>query len=170
MSQPGVVAEVESALESSLLPNQYPKVSHTFIRREILALERQGINAERYALRGWLETPRDSSLRGANRGLLLHLVCVAEARRLCRGCVPLGSIICMRISAPTPRKWRCLRAASVARLTALPCTALRNSRRRWRSEKVRESTFPVAISYQLVRPQPALFASPDCVNRRASSY
>ncbi|MDO8412260.1 MAG: glycosyltransferase family 4 protein [Gallionellaceae bacterium] len=33
--------------------NQYPKVSHTFIRREILALERQGFNILRIALRGW---------------------------------------------------------------------------------------------------------------------
>ena len=33
--------------------NQYPKVSHTFIRREIAALERQGVSVERYALRGW---------------------------------------------------------------------------------------------------------------------
>ena len=35
------------------LINQYPKVSHTFIRREILALERQGANVTRIALRGW---------------------------------------------------------------------------------------------------------------------
>ncbi|MFT4101492.1 MAG: glycosyltransferase family 4 protein [Burkholderiaceae bacterium] len=33
--------------------NQYPKVSHSFIRREILAVERQGLSVERYALRGW---------------------------------------------------------------------------------------------------------------------
>lgn len=33
--------------------NQYPKVSHSFIRREILALERQGVEVERFALRGW---------------------------------------------------------------------------------------------------------------------
>jgi colanic acid/amylovoran biosynthesis glycosyltransferase len=33
--------------------NQYPKVSHSFIRREILALERQGFQIERIALRGW---------------------------------------------------------------------------------------------------------------------
>lgn len=33
--------------------NQYPKVSHTFIRREILALEAQGFNIQRVALRGW---------------------------------------------------------------------------------------------------------------------
>ncbi|MBU1238012.1 MAG: glycosyltransferase [Gammaproteobacteria bacterium] len=35
------------------LINQYPKVSHSFIRREILALERQGIDVLRIALRGW---------------------------------------------------------------------------------------------------------------------
>ena len=33
--------------------NQYPKVSHTFIRREIQALERQGFEVQRIALRGW---------------------------------------------------------------------------------------------------------------------
>lgn len=33
--------------------NQYPKVSHSFIRREILALERLGHHVERVALRGW---------------------------------------------------------------------------------------------------------------------
>lgn len=35
------------------LVNQYPKVSHTFIRREIAALERQGATVLRFALRGW---------------------------------------------------------------------------------------------------------------------
>jgi colanic acid/amylovoran biosynthesis glycosyltransferase len=35
------------------LINQYPKVSHTFIRREIRALERTGLEVERIALRGW---------------------------------------------------------------------------------------------------------------------
>jgi colanic acid/amylovoran biosynthesis glycosyltransferase len=35
------------------LVNQYPKVSHSFIRREILALERQGFEVVRIALRGW---------------------------------------------------------------------------------------------------------------------
>lgn len=33
--------------------NQYPKVSHSFVRREILALERQGFEVLRIALRGW---------------------------------------------------------------------------------------------------------------------
>jgi colanic acid/amylovoran biosynthesis glycosyltransferase len=35
------------------LVNQYPKVSHSFIRREILALESRGFDVERIALRGW---------------------------------------------------------------------------------------------------------------------
>ena len=35
------------------LINQYPKVSHTFIRREILALERLGFDVMRISLRGW---------------------------------------------------------------------------------------------------------------------
>jgi colanic acid/amylovoran biosynthesis glycosyltransferase len=40
--------------------NQYPKVSHTFIRREILALERQGFEIQRIALLGWSEAPPDA--------------------------------------------------------------------------------------------------------------
>ncbi len=35
------------------LVNHYPKVSHSFIRREILALERRGFEVVRIALRGW---------------------------------------------------------------------------------------------------------------------
>ncbi len=35
------------------LINQYPKVSHTFIRREILEMERQGVDVQRFSLRGW---------------------------------------------------------------------------------------------------------------------
>lgn len=40
-------------LRVAYIVNQYPKVSHSFIRREILALERQGIEVLRIALRGW---------------------------------------------------------------------------------------------------------------------
>jgi glycosyltransferase involved in cell wall biosynthesis len=35
------------------LVNQYPKISHSFVRREIVALERRGFNITRIALRGW---------------------------------------------------------------------------------------------------------------------
>lgn len=54
--------------------NQYPKVSHSFIRREILALERQGLTIDRYALRGWDDTtlvdPQDIEERDRTRFVL----------------------------------------------------------------------------------------------------
>jgi glycosyltransferase involved in cell wall biosynthesis len=42
-------------LKIAYFVNQYPKVSHSFIRREILAMERQGFEVQRIALRGWKE-------------------------------------------------------------------------------------------------------------------
>lgn len=70
------------------LTNQYPKVSHTFIRREILALEGQGVEVARFALRGWdaeVPDPVDAAEREKTRhtlkaGLMaLLLVAVKEA-------------------------------------------------------------------------------------------
>ena len=55
------------------LVNQYPKVSHTFIRREILALERLGMSVHRFAVRGWdaaAPDPDDASERDKTRYLL----------------------------------------------------------------------------------------------------
>jgi glycosyltransferase involved in cell wall biosynthesis len=43
------------------LINQYPKVSHSFIRREILALERQGFDITRISIRGWSEDLADEA-------------------------------------------------------------------------------------------------------------
>ena len=40
-------------MKIAYLVNHYPKVSHSFIRREILALERQGLEVQRLAVRGW---------------------------------------------------------------------------------------------------------------------
>lgn len=45
------------------LVNQYPKVSHTFIRREIHALEAQGVEVVRYSLRQVGEALRDAADR-----------------------------------------------------------------------------------------------------------
>lgn len=42
-----------SQFRIAYLINQYPLVSHTFIRREILALERQGFNILRMSIQGW---------------------------------------------------------------------------------------------------------------------
>lgn len=46
---PGGIATMKLAY----LINYYPAFSHTFIRREIKALERQGIEVQRFAVRGW---------------------------------------------------------------------------------------------------------------------
>jgi glycosyltransferase involved in cell wall biosynthesis len=55
--------------------NQYPKVSHSFIRREILELENQGFEILRIALRGWDEPvvdPDDCSEQLRTRYVLRH--------------------------------------------------------------------------------------------------
>lgn len=70
--------------------NQYPKVSHSFIRREILALERQGLQVQRFALRGWdaeLQDPEDLGerertryvLQGGLKGLMRPMLQVLRA-------------------------------------------------------------------------------------------
>ncbi len=43
--------------------NRYPKVSHSFIRREILALEQQGAQVLRIAMRGWRDQVVDAEDR-----------------------------------------------------------------------------------------------------------
>ena len=43
----------------SYILNQYPKVSHTFIKREIFALERLGFIVQRISMRGWNESQID---------------------------------------------------------------------------------------------------------------
>lgn len=60
-------------MKIAYLVNQYPKVSHSFIRREILALERQGFEVERVAVRGWGDTlvdPEDQRERARTRYVL----------------------------------------------------------------------------------------------------
>ena len=75
------------------LINQYPKVSHSFIRREILALEAQGVRVQRIALRGWSdqvvdgqdETERAKTqyvLREGASGILWALLATAIKRPL----------------------------------------------------------------------------------------
>ena len=55
------------------LINRYPAVSHSFIRREILALERQGHEVMRISVRGWdevLQSKQDLSERERTRYVL----------------------------------------------------------------------------------------------------
>lgn len=44
---------MSAAPHVAYLVNLYPQVSHTFIRREILALEAQGMTVDRFSIRGW---------------------------------------------------------------------------------------------------------------------
>jgi colanic acid/amylovoran biosynthesis glycosyltransferase len=79
-------------LKLAYFVNQYPKVSHSFIRREILALEALGLPVERFALRGWndhtLVDEEDVRERGRTRFVLqdgaLALLVRALVWLLCR--------------------------------------------------------------------------------------
>ncbi len=60
-------------MKIAYLVNQYPKVSHSFIRRESLALERQDVEVVRFAVRGWsdaLVDPDDLAEREKTHYLL----------------------------------------------------------------------------------------------------
>ena len=74
------------------LTNQYPMVSHTFIRREILELERQGVEVDRFALRGWdaeIVDPQDRIERGQTRYTLKDgFLPLAGSMRRCLGRSP----------------------------------------------------------------------------------
>ena len=48
-----------TAMKIAYLINQYPKPSHTFIRREIQALERLGVEICRISIRGWNDALAD---------------------------------------------------------------------------------------------------------------
>ncbi|HKQ71337.1 MAG TPA: glycosyltransferase [Polyangiaceae bacterium] len=48
-------------MKLAYLVNQYPKVSHTFIRREIAAIEDLGLEVDRFSLRGTRESLEDDA-------------------------------------------------------------------------------------------------------------
>lgn len=95
------VAQFEG-LRVAYLVNQYPKVSHTFIRREILALERQGVTVQRFALRGWdaeVVDPVDVAEKARTRHVLQH------------GLLPLaGAFLRSAVRKPAVT-WKAFRAA-----------------------------------------------------------
>jgi colanic acid/amylovoran biosynthesis glycosyltransferase len=96
------------------LVNQYPKVSHSFIRREIRALETLGVAVERISVRAVSEAlvdPEDCSeskrthvvLAGGTAGLLTGLA-------WCLATCPLALVRAARLTAQlarrVPRSWR----------------------------------------------------------------
>jgi colanic acid/amylovoran biosynthesis glycosyltransferase len=89
-----------SVTRVAYLINQYPAVSHSFIRREILELERSGVEVVRIGLRGWNgviadeENQRESSKtsyiqkRGVVRLLILFLMTlIASPIRMLRAVI-----------------------------------------------------------------------------------
>lgn len=73
IATPSKAAPAARVPRIAYLVNQYPKVSHSFIRREILALERRGLAIQRYAVRGWEEEtpePADRDEQARTRYLL----------------------------------------------------------------------------------------------------
>jgi colanic acid/amylovoran biosynthesis glycosyltransferase len=92
--------------------NQYPKVSHSFIRREILALENQGFDVLRIALRGWNEVlldPDDRSEQLRTRYVLRNGILpllFPTARALLRSPARFMKAVClaMRISRESQRR------------------------------------------------------------------
>jgi colanic acid/amylovoran biosynthesis glycosyltransferase len=82
--------------------NQYPKVSHSFIRREILALEGQGFDVMRIALRGWRETLPDR----------VDLAEQARTHYVLRNGVAPVLIDALRVMMQSP--WRFIKAAHLA--------------------------------------------------------
>ena len=94
--------ETAANLRVAYLINQYPKVSHTFIRREILALERQGIAVSRFALRGWdaeVVDPADLAERDRTRHVLKG------------GMLPLAGAVTKVFTRRPRAAFRALRAA-----------------------------------------------------------
>lgn len=73
--------------------SQYPKVSHSFIRREILALEDLGVEVERVSVRGWdLELADEDDVR--ERGKTVYLL-----KKGALGLLAAGLRTCVRTPA-----------------------------------------------------------------------
>jgi colanic acid/amylovoran biosynthesis glycosyltransferase len=107
--------------------NQYPKVSHSFIRREILALERQGYAIQRIALRGWdgdLVDVEDLRERGQTQyvlqdgvsGLLLASLRMLALHPL-RFAAALWTALRMSVRADRPLPFHLIYLAEACRIT-----------------------------------------------------
>jgi colanic acid/amylovoran biosynthesis glycosyltransferase len=112
-AEPGPASARVSAVAVAYLVNQYPKVSHTFIRREIRALEQLGVSVTRFALRGWdadvtdrADIEEKARTRYALEGGALPLA-GAVAATLLRSPVRFARAlaIALRMARRSPRPW-----------------------------------------------------------------
>jgi colanic acid/amylovoran biosynthesis glycosyltransferase len=89
------------SMRIAYLVNQYPAVSHSFIRREILELERSGVDVVRIALQGWAGAiVDDEDKREAGKTVYIQRLGVL---RLCLCC------LLALLAGP----WRMLQAAAL---------------------------------------------------------
>lgn len=127
-ARPADVGRAGASSRVAYLVNQYPKVSHTFIRREILALEQHGVEVERYALRGWDAEVADVQDRSEQArthyvlaGGLLALV-GAAASAVARAPLDFlraaGLALCMARRSHRPWPYHLVYLAEAARLAA----------------------------------------------------
>ena len=90
------------SLRIGYLVNLYPAGSHTFIRREIHALERLGVTVERMSLHGWdtqLVDPADRSEQARTRYVLA------------KGAAGLGAALVVALLRSPVRLWQAARLA-----------------------------------------------------------
>ena len=107
-----------TVMRVAYLVNQYPKVSHSFIRREILALERQGVEIMRIALRGWdgeLVDAADELERKRTRYVL---------REGASALLLAGARVLATRPARLLQAWRWRGAWAAARSGRCPCTSI----------------------------------------------
>jgi colanic acid/amylovoran biosynthesis glycosyltransferase len=115
-----------ASLRIAYLVNQYPKVSHTFIRREILELEQQGATVLRYAMRGFegvlvdaadtLERRRTHYLLAGGLAALAWEVFCTAVRRPGRFCKALLATVRLGARADRPFPYHLLYLAQACRL------------------------------------------------------
>lgn len=116
-----------SSRRVAYLVNQYPKTSHSFVRREIRALEQLGWEVRRYSIRTVdepLVEPEDEAERARTRVLLetplvpLVLALLAtlfgRPRRFARACARAAGLW-RRADSLSPRPWAWLLVACVLR-------------------------------------------------------
>ena len=95
------------AMHVAYLTNQYPGISHTFIRREIQALEELGCRVERFSIRDTTSTLVDADDRREGektRVLLRPLDCLISLARL-------AALRPVRTAKAAARAWRLWRAS-----------------------------------------------------------
>jgi colanic acid/amylovoran biosynthesis glycosyltransferase len=101
-------------MKIAYLVNHYPAISHSFIRREILALERLGHEVVRISVRGWTDAPRGTEdqleqartryvLRGGAVPLLVSFMRILATNPLglCRA-IALTLKVGLRAERPLP--------------------------------------------------------------------